>query len=145
LQYIASESLETVYKTSSLVANACLHATSEIKRPIIIVFPHEAYLRSAIKVAASRGNLKLPPADADLHELCATRAVRDLVLKDLVAIAKTNGLKSIEVVQGVVLGADEWTTESGLVTATQKVNRKNVEKAFKDAIAVSNVEISLQD
>jgi long-chain acyl-CoA synthetase len=134
-----------VYKTLSLVVNACLHATSEIKRLIIIVFPHEAYLRSAIKVAASRGNLELPPEDTDLHELCGTRAVRDLVLKDLVAIAKANGLKSIEVVQGVVLGADEWTTENGLVTATQKVNRRNVENAFKGAIAVSNVKISIQD
>jgi long-chain acyl-CoA synthetase len=134
-----------VYKTSSLVTNACLHVTSDIKRPIIIVFPHEAYLRSAIKAAASKGNLKLPPADVDLHEFCTARAVRDLVLKDLVAIAKTNGLKSTEVVQGMVLGADEWTTESGLVTATQKVNRRNVENAFKGAIAVSNVKTSLQD
>jgi len=37
---------------------------------------------------------------------------------------------------GIILGADEWTPESGLVTAAQKVQRKNVEKAFKAKIDV---------
>ena len=58
------------------------------------------------------------------------------MLKDLQAVAKKNGFKSIEVIQAVVLGADEWTPESGLVTAAQKIQRKNVEKAFKDKIDV---------
>jgi long-chain acyl-CoA synthetase len=102
----------------------------------MIVFPHEAHLRDAIKAAAASGTSNLPPADADLHRLCDDKAVRELVFKDLLSVAKKNGLKSIEIVQGVVLGADEWTTESGLVTAAQKVQRKNVEKAFKDQIAV---------
>jgi long-chain acyl-CoA synthetase len=105
----------------------------------MIVFPHEAHLRDAIKAAASAGNSKLPPADADLHRLCDDKAVQELIFKDLLAVAKKNGLKSIEVVQGVVLGADEWTTESGLVTAAQKVQRKNVENAFKEQIAVRMV------
>lgn len=52
-------------------------------------------------------------------------------------MAKKNGFKTIEVVQGVVLAPDEWTPENGLVTAAQKVQRKNVEKAFKDQITVS--------
>ncbi|PVF94702.1 acetyl-CoA synthetase-like protein [Serendipita vermifera] len=136
-EYIALERLETVYRTSSLVINVCVHATPESKQPIIIVFPHEAHLRDAIKAAASHGNSTLPPLDADLHRLCDDKAVRDLVLRDLVAIAKRNGLKSIEIVQGVVLGADEWTSQSGLVTAAQKVQRRNVESAFQEAIAAA--------
>ncbi|PVF91369.1 acetyl-CoA synthetase-like protein [Serendipita vermifera] len=133
-EYIALERLETIYRTSSLVANACVHATSESNRPIIVVFPHEAHLRDAIKAAASAGNSNLPPADADLHRLCDDDSIKQLVFKDLLSVAKKNGLKSIEVVQGVVLGADEWTTESGLVTAAQKVQRKNVENTFKEQI-----------
>jgi long-chain acyl-CoA synthetase len=103
----------------------------------MIVFPHEAHLRIAIKAAASAGYSNLPPANADLHRLCEDRAVRELVFRDLMSVARKNALKNIEVVQGIVLGADEWTPESGLVTAAQKVQRKNVENAFKDQIKVS--------
>ncbi|PVF94705.1 acetyl-CoA synthetase-like protein [Serendipita vermifera] len=133
-EYIALERLDTIYRTSSLVANGCVYATSESKQPIMIAFPHEQHLRNAIKIATYAGNLALPPADVEFHRLCKNKAVRELVLKDLVAVAKRNRLRSIEVVQAVVLGPDEWTTGSGLVTAAQKVQRKNVEKAFKDQI-----------
>jgi long-chain acyl-CoA synthetase len=133
-QYIALERLETTYKTSSLVANACVHATSEAKQPICIVFPHEIHLRDAIKSSNAPG---LPSHESDLHLLCDSPAVQALVLKNLQAVAKKNGFKSIEIIQGVILGADEWTPETGLVTAAQKVQRKNVEKAFKLKIDVS--------
>jgi long-chain acyl-CoA synthetase len=128
------ERLETTYKTSSLVANACVHATSESRQPIIIVFPHEVHLRDAIKAA---GGSNLPSADSDIHKLCDDPQIQALVFKDLQNVAKKNGFKTIEVVQGVVLAPDEWTPENGLVTAAQKVQRKNVEKAFKDQITVS--------
>lgn len=71
-----------------------------------------------------------------MHKLCDSPAVNTLVLNDLKNVAKKNKFKPIEVVQGVVLSADEWTTESGLLTAAQKVQRKNVEKAFKEQLAV---------
>jgi long-chain acyl-CoA synthetase len=63
--------------------------------------------------------------------------VHDLLLKDLQALAKKAGLKGTEVVQGVVLTPDEWTAESGLLTAAQKVQRKAIERVFKDQILVS--------
>ena len=62
--------------------------------------------------------------------------MHDLVLKDLQALAKKAGLKGIEVIQGVVLTPDEWTAESGLLTAAQKVQRKAIERTFNDQISV---------
>ena len=59
------------------------------------------------------------------------------MLKDLQALAKKAGLKGIEIVQGVVLTPDEWTAESGLLTAAQKVQRTAIERAFKEQISVS--------
>lgn len=130
-EYIALERLETTYRTSSLVANACVHATSESKQPIIVVFPHEVHLRDAIKAS---NDPNLPSHEADIHKLCDTPAVVQLVFKDLLNVAKKNNFKSIEIVQGVVLTPDEWTPDNGLVTAAQKVQRKNVEKTFKKEI-----------
>lgn len=117
------------------MANACVHATSESRQPIIIVFPHEIHLRDAIKAAGNAAGL--PSADSDIHKLCDDPKIQAFILKDLQSVAKKNGFKTIEVVQGVVLAPDEWTPENGLVTAAQKVQRKNVEKAFKDQITVS--------
>ena len=130
-EYIALERLEMSYKTSHYVANLCVHATSESQKPIAILFPHEVHLRQAL--AANAG---LPAPDTDIHELCKDAAVREFYLRELQTIAKKNGFKSIEVVQGVVLTPDEWTPESGLVTAAQKVQRKAVEKKFLDEIQV---------
>jgi len=129
------------YRTSSLVSNICVHATSQAKQPIAIVFPHAVNLKSAIRAAssasaASGSRPPLPDPDSDVHLLCSSSAVHDLVLKDLQALAKKAGLKGIEVIQGVVLTPDEWTAESGLLTAAQKVQRKAIERTFNDQISV---------
>jgi long-chain acyl-CoA synthetase len=119
------------YKTSHYVANVCVHATSESQKPIIIILPHEAHLKEALAA-----NANLPAPDTDMHKLCENPAVREFYLRDMQAIAKKNGLKSIEIVQGVVLTPEEWTPESGLVTAAQKVQRKAVERKYWDEIKV---------
>ena len=36
----------------------------------------------------------------------------------------------------VVLTAEEWTPENGMLTAAMKVNRGNVREAFKESIEV---------
>jgi long-chain acyl-CoA synthetase len=133
------------YRTSSLVSNICVHATSHAKQPIAIVFPHASNLKSAVSAASSSSSSRqsgndsdssLPDAQSDVHLLCDSPAVQELVLKDLQALAKKVGLKGIEVIQGVVLTPDEWTAEVGLLTAAQKVQRKAIERAFKDQILV---------
>jgi long-chain acyl-CoA synthetase len=130
------ERLEAIYRTSSLVVNCCVHATSDSSQPIIILVPNEANLRDAIKAAIYAGDTTLPPADTGFDGLCKDKEVHRLVFKDLVAVAQRNGFKRREVVQGVVLGAEEWTPQSGLVTAAQKLQRRNIEASFKDQIEV---------
>ena len=137
-EYIALERLETTYKTSHYAANLCVHATSESQKPIVIVFPHEVHLKEALAAHAN-----LPAPDTDLHKLCEDEAVKEFYLRDLQAIAKKNGFKSIEIVQGVVLSPEEWTPESGLVTAAQKVQRKAVEKKYLDEIKVRSISLFL--
>lgn len=130
-EYIALERLETSYKTSHYAANLCVHATADSQKPIVIIFPHEAHLREALAA-----NANLPAPDTDIHKLCDDPAVQEFYLKDMQATAKKSGFKGIEIVQGVVLTPDEWTPESGLVTAAQKVQRKAVEKKFWEEIQV---------
>lgn len=62
--------------------------------------------------------------------------MRSLVLKECVAAGKKGGFKGIEILQGVVLTPEEWTPESGLVTAAQKIQRKKIEERYLKDIKV---------
>jgi len=52
-------------------------------------------------------------------------------LKACNAVGKKNGFKLMELLEAVVLTPDEWTPESGLVTAAQKIQRSKIAKVFE--------------
>jgi long-chain acyl-CoA synthetase len=56
------------------------------------------------------------------------------VLNDLVQVGQLSGLKGAELVKGVVLTSDEWTAESGHLTAAQKLKRKEAVESYKGEI-----------
>ncbi|KAG2359860.1 hypothetical protein BDR07DRAFT_1336302 [Suillus spraguei] len=128
-EYIALEQLESTYKSCHLVANICVYANAEAKQPIAIIIPHEANLRHALEA-------KSIPVDASTHlsDLCTNKVVQDLLLKECNTLGKKNNFKSMEILEAVVLTAEEWTPESGLVTAAQKVQRSKVAKKFEKEI-----------
>lgn len=95
-----------------------------------IVIPHPQHLHSYL---ASNGK----DSSRDMSALCEDPAIAELVLKECNAIGKKSGFKPFELLQAVVLTPDEWTPESGLVTAAQKIQRARIAKAFKDKIDVS--------
>lgn len=93
-QYIAIERLESTYKSCGLISNICVHATTDAKQPMAIIFPHEANLRQALQknnlVSASDAK------DADLSTLLAEKKIQNLVLKETNAVGKRAGLKQLE-------------------------------------------------
>jgi long-chain acyl-CoA synthetase len=98
-----------------------------------VIIPHEVHLRHALKQGAVDG---VDP-DASLHTLCEYPGVGKFVLENCNAIGKKNGFKPLEILESVVLTSEEWTPESGMVTAAQKLQRKKIHEAFKDEIKVS--------
>ena len=110
-----------------------MHASPEAKQPVAIIIPHEPHLRHTL---AQR---PLPGVDstAPLTDLCHNKAVQELVLKECNAVGKKNDFKPMEMLEGVVLTPDEWTPESGLVTAAQKVQRSKIAKHFEQELKVS--------
>lgn len=126
-EYIALERLEATYKSCNLVSNMCVHANPDATQPIAIIVPHEQHLRAALPEENPH---------ASLATLCANDKVRALVLRECNAVGKKSGFKSIEILQAVVLTPDEWTPESGLVTAAQKVQRKKIAERFDAQIKV---------
>ncbi|KAJ7750931.1 long-chain-fatty-acid-CoA-ligase [Mycena maculata] len=125
-EYIALEQLESTYKACNYVANICVYATSDAKAPIAIIIPHEANLRTTLRSNAPDG----VDASAGLPALCADPKVAALVLKECNAVGKKSGFKAMETLSAVVLTPDEWTPESGLVTAAQKIQRSAIARKF---------------
>ncbi|KAF8800344.1 long-chain-fatty-acid-CoA-ligase [Phlegmacium glaucopus] len=126
-EYIALERLEAVYKACNLVGNICVHATPQAKQPMAIIIPNEVHLRHVLQAKGIK-------SDATLAALCHDSAVQDLVVQECNAIGKKSGFKLQEMLQAVVLTPDEWTPESGLVTAAQKIQRSKIAKTFRDEI-----------
>ncbi|KAG6824524.1 hypothetical protein H0H92_006597 [Tricholoma furcatifolium] len=133
-EYIALERLESTYKACNLVGNICVHASQDAKQPLAIIIPHEAHLRHAIQT--NTNGTKGIDASANLGDLCEDERVKALVLKECNAIGKKNGFKPQELLQAVILTPDEWTPESGLVTAAQKIQRAKIAKTFEVGIKV---------
>ncbi|KAK4677307.1 long-chain fatty acid-CoA ligase [Podospora pseudoanserina] len=122
-EYIALEKLEAVYRGAAYVQNIMVHGDSGSPRPIAVVLANDKALAEKAK--------ELGVGEADMHR---DKKVRDAVLKSLQGVARKNGLSSMETVAGVVVVDDEWTPNNGLVTATQKVNRRAVRERYKKQI-----------
>ena len=125
-EYIALERLEATYKSCNLVGNMCVHASQDAKQPLAIIIPHEAHTRHALGIDSSRS----------LADLAKDPKVRALILKECNAVGKKNGFKPQELLQDVILTAEEWTPENGLVTAAQKIQRAKIAKTFEKEIKV---------
>jgi long-chain acyl-CoA synthetase len=98
-----------------------------------LIFPHEGNLRHTLKTAPPP-DFKANVDELDLAGLCHNAAVKDLILKQVNAEGKKVGFKSIEILETVVLTPDEWTPESGLVTAAQKLQRRKITEKYKEEI-----------
>ncbi|KAK0216304.1 long-chain-fatty-acid-CoA-ligase [Armillaria fumosa] len=126
-EYIALERLEATYKSCNLIGNMCVYANANASQPIAIIIPHEAHLRHYLANSDVNGK-------DSLSHLCHNKKVASLVLKECNAIGKKSGFKTMELLQAVILTPDEWTPESGLVTAAQKINRSAIAKQFAPEI-----------
>ncbi|KJZ71152.1 hypothetical protein HIM_09451 [Hirsutella minnesotensis 3608] len=128
-EYIALEKVESVYRGAQIVSNIMVHADAEHSRPIAIIMPNEKVL---IEKAKELG--------VDEHNMYSDSKVCGAALKDLQSAGKQAGLTGMEIVAGVVITDEEWTPNSGLVTATQKLNRKVIREKFK-----KNIDACLKD
>lgn len=107
--------------------NICVYASPDYAKPIAIVEPVPAAL---LRIAEQVGE-----ANASHEAICESDKVRATVLAEMQAAGKQNGLQGIELIQDVVLSAEEWTPHNGLVTNSQKLNRRAVVERFSGEIA----------
>ncbi|KAF1799260.1 hypothetical protein FB192DRAFT_1395759 [Mucor lusitanicus] len=125
-EYIALEKLESIYKSNTLVENMCVCAESLYPKPVGLLVPVEGPLR---KFLAEHG-----VENEDYAALCASKEARKVVLQAMQEQAKKSGLRGAEIIADVWICKDLWTPEMGLLTAAQKLKRKDVNKAYEEQL-----------
>lgn len=99
-----------------------------------ILFPHEANLRHALSLSQDPAVAHVK--SADIATLCDDSYVQHIVLNACNEVGTKNGLNGSEVLCGVVLTPEEWTPETGLVSAAMKIKRAAVASTFSKEIEV---------
>lgn len=68
--------------------------------------------------------------------------MQEAVLKALNGVGKKSNLKPLETLQTVVMTDEEWTPQNGMLTAAQKLNRKEILKQHKKEVDVRRLVFS---
>ncbi|GJJ75725.1 long-chain acyl-CoA synthetase [Entomortierella parvispora] len=121
-EYIALEKLESVYKSTAYCNNICVYADSMQSKPVALIVASEPRI---LELAKAKGL-----ESRDFAALCKDRVIIKGVLDACLATAKRAGLKPAEMLQGVYLESEEWTAQAGLLTAAQKLKRKEINQAY---------------
>ncbi|CAO3595195.1 unnamed protein product [Absidia cylindrospora] len=129
-EYIALEKLESIYKSCLYCLNLCVYADSLLSRPVALVVPVEA----AVRKLAQDNDID----EKDWERLCANQSLTKLVLKALLDQGKQADLKPAECLFDIHLCSEEWTTDTGLLTAAQKIKRQDIVKKYKSSLDAIN-------
>ncbi|CAJ0941491.1 unnamed protein product, partial [Mesorhabditis belari] len=110
-EYVAPEKIENVYTRVGCVQQVFVDGDSLERYLIAVVVPETKPL------------LEWDGRKRNIQEICKDPKAAEFVLKELVKIGKENKLNSIEQVKHVVLEADPFSVENGLLTPTLKAKR----------------------
>ena len=69
-----------------------------------------------------------------VEQLCEDIAVKSALCNRLTEFGLSQGLQKFEIPKKITLVLDEWTPDTGLVTAAMKLKRKEVEKFYSSKI-----------
>ncbi|KAI8826603.1 uncharacterized protein EV422DRAFT_551964 [Fimicolochytrium jonesii] len=125
-EYIALEKLESQYKTSPYTHNICVYAHSEEAFAVAIVNPIEKEIMTLAKELGVPGHF---------DEVCESPLILKALLADLRTMAKNGGFKPAEILGHIAIDAELWTPENQMLTAAQKLKRKEIVEANKARIA----------
>ena len=120
-EYISYGKVEAILKTSSVVESICLYADPNHTYAVAVVVP------STTELASISNNMQ--PAEAILSP-----DVQKAIVGRLEKFGMSMGLERIECPKKVLLTLDEWTPDTGLVTAAFKIRRRFIVQKYQTEI-----------
>jgi len=124
-EYVALSKVENALKASQYTALPMVYATSSMSYAIALVCPN---IPNLTKLAESLG------VQGELGALCTDEKVLAEVLKDLTATCKAAKLATFEIPKKVVLIEELWTPDNEMLTAVQKLKRREIVAKHKAEI-----------
>uniref|UniRef100_A0A8C5CNU0 long-chain-fatty-acid--CoA ligase n=2 Tax=Gadus morhua TaxID=8049 RepID=A0A8C5CNU0_GADMO len=125
-EYVSLGKVEAVLKNCPLVDNICVYGNSEESYVIGFMVPNQKQL---LELASKRG------VRGSWEELCRHQAVEEMALEVISEAALAGELERFEVPCKLLLSPEPWTPETGLVTDTFKLKRKELRTHYLDDIA----------
>jgi len=113
-EYVSYGKVESILKTCPIVENICLHADPAKDYLVAIVIPDKVHLEGVHHSSVDKSGI---------------------IQKMIMEYGVKNGLEKFELPLKILLITnEEWTPESGLVTAAFKIRRKQVVARYKQEI-----------
>ena len=118
--------VENALKSSKYTALPMVYATSSMSYAIALICPNVSALKA---LAASLG-----VDQNDVGAMCANKDVLAAVLKDVKETCAAAKLAKFEMPAKVILIEELWTPENEMLTAVQKLKRREIVAKHKAAI-----------
>ena len=122
-EYVSLGKVESCLKTCPIVENVCIYGESSKSYTVALVCPDA----NALKGLAA----KFSKQDMSVEDLCRDKDVTGAVLRELVNHGKKHKLEKFEIPGAVSLCKEQWTPDSGLVTAAFKLKRKPIQEFYQ--------------
>ncbi|KAH7941366.1 hypothetical protein HPB49_012732 [Dermacentor silvarum] len=124
-EYVSLGHVESVLKACPLVDNVLAYGSSLHTYLVALVAPNHQQLQ---RLARDLGRAK---RELTLKELCEDTEVAKAAAESILAFARKSELQKTEVPLKLKLCAEDWTPETGLVTATFKIRRKPLQNFYE--------------
>ena len=119
--------VEGVLKLNQVINSICVVVCSDQTFSTAIIVPEEKSLAKFAKNVLEKSGFTV-------SQLCQDESVKNKLCKHLLEFGLMHGLAKFEIPKKITLVLDEWTPESGLITAASKLKRKEVEKYYSSEI-----------
>ena len=124
-EYIAPEKIENIYLSSQYVTQIFVHGESLQSCLVAVIVPDKESLMVWCREKGVSGSWA---------DICKNKAVKQLILSDIISLGKKAGLKSFEQVKDIYLHPEMFSVDNGLLTPTLKTKRPDCRKCFMDVI-----------
>lgn len=125
-EYVSYGKVEAVLKTHALIESICLYADPSKDYVVAIAVPNLPALNELAETMSIENN--------PIEKLCKDTKILQNVVNTLNTYGLKNGLEKFELPKKITLVTDEWTPDSGLVTAAFKIRRIFIVRKYENEI-----------
>ncbi|KAJ2450741.1 long-chain fatty acid-CoA ligase [Coemansia sp. RSA 2336] len=142
-EYVALEALESAYASAPLVANVCVIADAHMTRPCALVSVDRASVAQWAQQQQQQQQQQQWLKERDMDVLAQSVEFRAAVEQELAQAAQSCGLARQERLAAVRVVREAWTPENGMLTAANKLRRREIKRASQALVAEMLAEASL--